>query len=126
MPASRRTSWPARLPVLVDFTAAWCPPCVMIAPVLERIAGDEADRLRVVSLDVDANPVTTSTYRVMGMPTLALFVDGEIVVQFMGAKPRAAIMAQLEPHLRLTGRPWAPPGPDIDCSGTDLVWIGDR
>jgi thioredoxin 1 len=87
------------LPVLVDFTAAWCPPCVMIAPVLERIAGDEADRLRVVSLDVDANPVTTSTYKVMGMPTLALFVDGEIVVQFMGAKPRAAILAQLEPHL---------------------------
>jgi thioredoxin 1 len=85
--------------VLVDFTAAWCPPCVMIAPVLERIAGDEADRLRVVSLDVDANPVTTSTYKVMGMPTLALFVDGEIVVQFMGAKPRAAILAQLEPHL---------------------------
>ena len=71
----------------------------MIAPVLARIATDEADRLRVVSLDVDANPITTSTYRVMGMPTLALFVDGEVVVQFMGAKPRAAIMAQLEPHL---------------------------
>jgi len=58
------------------------------------------DRLRVVSLDVDANPVVTAKYRVMGMPTLALFVDGEVVVQFMGAKPRAAIMAQLEPHLR--------------------------
>jgi len=88
------------LPVLVDFTATWCPPCVMIAPVLARIAIDEVDRLRVVSLDVDANPVVTAKYRVMGMPTLALFVDGEVVVQFMGAKPRAAIMAQLEPHLR--------------------------
>ncbi len=88
------------IPVLVDFTATWCPPCVMIAPVLARIATDEAARLRVVSLDVDANPIVTAKYRVMGMPTLALFVDGEVVVQFMGAKPRAAIMAQLEPHLQ--------------------------
>ena len=89
----------SRTPVLVDFTATWCPPCVMIAPVLERIASDEADRLRVVSLDVDENPVTTADYRVMGMPTLALFVDGQVVTQFMGAKPRAAILALLEPHL---------------------------
>jgi thioredoxin 1 len=90
------------LPVLVDFTATWCPPCVMIAPVLARIAADEADRLRVVSLDVDENPLAASKYQVLGMPTLALFVDGEIVVRFMGARPRAAIMAQLEPHLRTT------------------------
>ena len=89
----------SRTPVLVDFTATWCPPCVMIAPVLERIATNEADRLRVVSLDVDENPVTTADYRVMGMPTLALFVDGQVVTQFMGAKPRAAILALLEPHL---------------------------
>ena len=87
------------IPVLVDFTATWCPPCVMIAPVLDRIGTEEADRLRVVSLDVDENPVTTADYRVMGMPTLALFVDGRVVTQFMGAKPRAAILALLEPHL---------------------------
>jgi thioredoxin 1 len=88
------------LPVLVDFTASWCPPCVMIAPVLERIATDEAARLRVVSLDVDANPTVTAEYQVLGMPTLALFVDGEIAVRFMGAKPRTAIMNLLEPHLQ--------------------------
>jgi len=87
------------VPVLVDFTAAWCPPCVMIAPVLARIAADEVDRLAVVSIDVDENPVITAKYQVMGMPTLALFVDGQVMVRFMGAKPRAAIMAQLEPHL---------------------------
>ena len=87
------------LPVLVDFTADWCPPCVMIAPVLAKIAADEADRLRVISIDVDENPVTTAEYRVMGMPTLALFVGGEVVVRFMGAKPRTAILSQLEPHL---------------------------
>jgi len=93
------------VPVLVDFTAAWCPPCVMIAPVLARIAADEAARLRVVSLDVDINPVATAEYRVMGMPTLALFVNGEIVVRFMGAKPRHAIMRQLEPHLESVAKP---------------------
>ena len=87
------------VPVLVDFTATWCPPCVMIAPVLDRIATDEAERLRVVSLDVDAHPGTAARYQVLGMPTLALFIDGEVAVRFMGAKPRAAIMALLEPHL---------------------------
>ncbi len=89
------------LPVLVDFTADWCPPCRMIAPVLAQIAADESARLRVVSLDVDVNPVTTLKYGVLGMPTLALFVDGEVVVQFTGARPRAAIMRLLEPHLTL-------------------------
>jgi thioredoxin 1 len=87
------------VPVLVDFTAAWCPPCVMIAPVLAKIAADEANRLRVISIDVDDNPVTTAKYQVLGMPTLALFVNGEVVVRFMGAKPRTAILSQLEPHL---------------------------
>ena len=93
------------VPVLVDFTASWCPPCVMIAPVLARIANDEADRLRVVSLDVDADPGTAARYQVLGMPTLALFIDGEIAVRFMGAKPRAAIMALLEPHLAPAAAP---------------------
>lgn len=92
------------VPVLVDFTATWCPPCVMIAPVLDRIATDEAGRLRVVSLDVDAHPITTANYQVMGMPTLALFIGGEVAVRFMGAKPRAAIMALLEPHLAPVGQ----------------------
>lgn len=87
------------LPVLVEFTADWCPPCRMIVPVLQKIADDEASRLRVVSIDVDANPVTTRAYGVMSMPTLALFVDGEPVVQFVGAKPRTAIMRLIESHL---------------------------
>jgi thioredoxin 1 len=86
-------------PVLVDFTADWCPPCRMIAPVLEQIASAETGRLRVVSLDVDANPATTLTYGVTGMPTLALFVHGEIVARIIGARPRAAIMRELDPHL---------------------------
>ncbi len=86
-------------PVLVEFTAEWCPPCKMIAPVLDQIARDEADRLAVVSLDVDANPETTRRYGVLGMPTLALFIGGEVVSQTVGARPRAAILRELEPHL---------------------------
>jgi thioredoxin 1 len=87
------------IPVLVDFTADWCPPCKMIAPVLEQIAAEGADRLKVVSLDVDDNPVVTLQYGILSMPTLVLFVNGQVVSQSIGAKPRTAIMRELEPHL---------------------------
>lgn len=89
----------APLPVLVDFTAAWCGPCRMIAPVLDQIAADEAGRVKIVSLDVDANPEITRRYGVLGMPTLVLFVGGEPVTQIVGARPRAALLRELEPHL---------------------------
>jgi thioredoxin 1 len=86
-------------PVLVDFTADWCPPCKMVAPVLEQIADQQAGRLTVASLDVDENPLITMRYGVLSMPTLALFVNGEIVAQLVGARPQAMIMRELEPHL---------------------------
>jgi thioredoxin 1 len=89
----------SRLPVLVEFTAGWCPPCHMIAPVLAQIATEEADRLRIVALDVDANPATTLRYQVMGMPTLVLFVAGQPVTRIVGARPRTTILRDLEPHL---------------------------
>jgi thioredoxin 1 len=92
------------LPVLVDFTADWCPPCKMIKPVLERIATEESGRLRVVTLDVDENPETTRTYGVMGMPTLGLFVGGRLVASLVGARPQAAILHALEPHLPVSAR----------------------
>ena len=87
------------VPVLVEFTADWCPPCRMVAPVLEQISADEKDRLRVLAIDVDTNPDTTLKYQVMGMPTLALFVNGEIVSRILGARSRTAILRELEPHL---------------------------
>src|SRR5689334_8434352 len=90
-------------PVLVDFTADWCPPCKMVEPVLEQIATEEAGRLNVVSIDVDANPATTLKYGVMSMPTLALFINGELVTQLIGARPRTVIMKALEPHLQPVG-----------------------
>jgi thioredoxin 1 len=89
----------SRTPVLVEFTATWCPPCRMIAPVLAQIAVEQAGRLRVVAIDVDENPLTTRTYGVMGMPTLALFIDGEVVTTVVGARPQAMIMKALEPYL---------------------------
>ena len=87
------------IPVLVEFTATWCPPCRMIAPVLQKIADDEKGRMTVLALDVDANPTIAQRYQVMGMPTLALFVDGSIVAQLMGARPRSAILREFEPYL---------------------------
>lgn len=94
----------AGVPVLVDFTADWCPPCKMIKPVLARIAEEQAGRLRVVTLDVDENPLASRRYGVMGMPTLALFVRGELVTTVVGARPQAAVMAALEPHLAVSAR----------------------
>ncbi|MGY1803082.1 thioredoxin family protein [Blastococcus sp. SYSU D00922] len=87
------------VPVLVEFTATWCPPCRMIAPVLGRIAADLAGRLRVLAIDVDENPLTTRAHGVMGMPTMALFVGGEVVTTLTGARPQAVILKAVEPHL---------------------------
>lgn len=90
------------LPVLVEFTATWCGPCRMIAPVLDEIAQENPDRLRIVSLDVDTNPETTRAYQVMSMPTMMLFENGAPVKSMVGARPKRAILADLEPHLKAT------------------------
>lgn len=86
-------------PVLVEFTADWCPPCHRLAPILDQIGTEQAERLRVVALDVDDNPETTLKYEILGMPTLALFIAGEVVTRFTGFRPKAAILRELEPHL---------------------------
>ncbi|WUK17015.1 thioredoxin [Kitasatospora sp. NBC_00374] len=85
----------AERPVLVEFTADWCPPCRMIAPVLAEIAREEADRLRIVQLDVDTNPETQAAYGVLSMPTLMLFRGGEPVRTLVGARAKARLLREL-------------------------------
>lgn len=89
----------AERPVLVDFTADWCPPCRMVLPVLREIAAEQEGRLVVARLDVDANPVTARAAGVLGMPTLTLYVGGRPATQVVGAQPKAALLRMLAEHL---------------------------
>jgi len=82
-------------PVLVDFWAEWCGPCRQVAPVLEEIAGEHADKLSVVKLNIDENPETARNYQVMSIPTMAVFSGGELVKTIVGARPKAAILREL-------------------------------
>ncbi|WP_219416580.1 thioredoxin family protein [Pseudonocardia nigra] len=89
----------AELPVLLDFTADWCPPCKMIVPVLRELAAEQEGRLVVAQLDVDANPETARAAGVLGMPTLTLYVGGRVATQITGARPKAALLRAISGHL---------------------------
>lgn len=86
-------------PVLVDFWAEWCAPCRKVSPLLEEIGSEMSDRLEIVKMNADENPETVRTYRVMSLPTLTIFKDGEPVKSVVGAKPKGELVRLIESAL---------------------------
>ena len=89
----------AALPVLVDFWAPWCGPCRLVAPLMDWAANTYGDRLLVVKMEVDPNPVTRDQYKVQGIPSLLIFQGGEVIARHEGALSQQQLQAFLDEHL---------------------------
>jgi thioredoxin 1 len=85
--------------VLVDFWAEWCGPCLKVAPILEEISDEHGEKLEIVKLNVDENPVTPGNLGIIGIPAMFVYQNGEIVKQITGAKPKAALLRDLADYL---------------------------
>jgi thioredoxin 1 len=94
-----KTVLAADKPVVVDFWAEWCGPCRQVQPILNEIADEHGDKITVVKMNVDENPQTPATYRVTGIPTMNVYSGGEVVKSIVGARPKAALLDQLDEFL---------------------------
>ncbi|MEO7147603.1 MAG: thioredoxin [Terrimesophilobacter sp.] len=86
-------------PVLVDFWAEWCGPCRAVSPILDQIAEEHGDKIRLVKVDVDANPQTAMKYQITSIPAMKVYKGGEVVKSIIGAMPKPALEAQLADFL---------------------------
>ena len=86
----------SEIPVLVDFWAAWCGPCRMLAPVLDQIAAEHEGKIRIVKVNVDEEPALAAQYRITSIPAMKVFKGGEEVRELIGAMPKQMIEQQLE------------------------------
>lgn len=86
----------ADVPVVVDFWAEWCGPCKMIGPVLEELASEYGDKVKIAKVDVDSNPNAAAQMGVRGIPALFIFKDGEVVSNRAGAAPKAALKSWID------------------------------